>query len=127
MNISTLLEKTNTQRIYLLSFRIRNVFNLSKTIKETFKDDPPLLKKEYELAEDISESINKICISDAHTHIERLVFPAFEVREKKTGKTTIAFWHQRIHGYWTFKIYGGDSRYVYPDGVYIRHLRMINR
>ncbi len=119
-----LIKETKTQRYYQLNFDIHHCFGPSKTIKELFASDKINLLDDYELAENISKSINKICISDAHTHIERLVFPAFNVREKKTGKIILSHRCNQIDGYVTFMTRGGDSLSVHPDEVYVRHLRM---
>lgn len=124
-----LVKDTGNQRYYELPFKIKKHFGVGKekTIFEMWNDDPIKLNPEYELAEDISESINKICISVAHTHIERLVFPAFNARNKKTGEIHLCHRNNTIDGKLTFMIYGGSNNAVYPDGVYIRHLRLNNQ
>ena len=118
-----LIEKTSSkQRIYQLDFKIYRYAN--GTIKDFFKNNLRL-KPEYEL-DDYSEYIDKVCISDANSHIERLCFPAFFVKNKLTGEQTVTFITIPIAGYFTFKIHGGDPKLVYPDMVYIRYLRRLN-
>ena len=123
---ATLIKDTIRQRYYQLNFRIRNVYGSSKTIADVFKGDPIKLVDGYELAEDVSESIDKICVSDAHTHTERLVFPVFNIRNKQSGEVMPIHRCNKIDGRWTFMTHGGDSESVYPDEVYIRHLKKVN-
>jgi hypothetical protein len=125
----TLIKDTGEQRYYQLGFKIKKVGSNhpGKTIQKIFKVDPVKLTDEYELAEDISESVDKVCVSDAHTHVERLVFPAFYIRDKTTGEKKLIHRCNSIDGIVTMMIYGGDESAVYPDETYLRHLRMINR
>jgi hypothetical protein len=116
-----LIKQTATQRYYQLDFKIK-VYGKNQLIKDLDLNAIEFYP-DYELAEDLSESINKVCVSDANTHIERLVFVAFSVRNKTTGEITFAHRCDRIDGKWTFKICGGDPDSVYDDRVYIRHLR----
>lgn len=66
------------------------------------------------------EGVSLIAVSDAVTHIERLVFPAF-VFEGEYHPMNI-----NIDGRPTLMFEGGDIRHVHPDEVYMRHLCMIN-
>ena len=68
-----------------------------------------------------SEGIDIICISDANTHTERLVFPA----HIKDGEPKILDYLQ-IDGKMTFMIYGGDDESIYNDYTYIKHLAILN-
>ena len=52
-------EKIN-QRYYEVDFKIKNCFGICKTIKELFDGEELKFKDEYELAEDVSEYINKV-------------------------------------------------------------------
>jgi hypothetical protein len=72
---------------------------------------------------------NKIvCISDANTHTERLVFIGAKVINTETNITNYTIWSMfEIDGKMTFLTTGGDKNSVYPDEVYLRHLRMLNR
>ena len=127
-----LLQTNPTNRIYQLDFKVKRVLiggfisaRRIVNIGDVFKEDPIKLKPEFEFAEDISESIDKICISDAHTHTERLVFPVFMCRNKETGEEGLTWRCNNIAGRLTMMIHGGDSKAVYPDRVYIRYLRII--
>ena len=124
-----LIKSTPKQRYYQLDFKIKNCFSngVPTTIESIFKNDPIKFREGFELAEDISEYIDKICISDANTHIERLVFPAFNIRNIETGEITLCHRCNKIDGYNTFMIHGGDINSIWDDKVYIRHLRMANK
>ena len=125
-----LLKQNTQQRYYQLNFRIKKYKRTPKkvsTIVDLWKDDPINLLPEYELAEDITESVDKICVSDAHTHVERLVFPAFYVRNKETNEVELCHRNNQIDGKLTMMIHGGSEKDVCPDEVYIRHLRRINK
>ena len=121
-----LIKKTDKQRYYQLDFKIINTYGYFKTIPEIWEAVPIKLVEYWELAEDISAGVDKICVSDARAHIERLVFPAFYVRNKNTGETRLTHRNNTIDGKHTMMIHGGDYRHVYEDKVYVRHLRMIN-
>lgn len=62
-----------------------------------------------------------VVISDAHTHIERLVFPGIKVEDD-----VYAWNFDDIGGKHTMMIDGGDPDSVYPDEVYIRRLAQLN-
>lgn len=62
-----------------------------------------------------------IAISDANTHIERLAFVAEKFPDGYDILTVV------IDGKMTMSIHGGDSRAVYDDKVYLRHLGMLNK
>ncbi len=67
------------------------------------------------------DGAHAICVSDATTHIERVVFAA----ENFNG--TYSILRIQIDGKMTMMIHGGDSRAVYDDKVYLRHLGMLNK
>jgi len=75
--------------------------------------------------EDCSEEIDKIAISDANTHIERLVFPAFWIKNVETLERKVCWVLEQIDGKLTFIIHGGDYGSVYSPEVYIKHLRSV--
>jgi hypothetical protein len=66
-----------------------------------------------------------VVVSDANTHIERLVFPAWEINPVRSDMPVI-FIRDTIAGVNTFMIHGGDSRAVKPDKVYLRMLARAN-
>ena len=129
-----LIKRTNSQRFYQLDFKVKigssSFFMFGSTkvdIRKLFEANPILFKGEYELAEDVLGGIDKICISDSHTHTERLVFPAFNIRNKNTGEVMLSHRNNNIDGRHTMLIHGGDDNAVYDDKVYVRHLRILNR
>jgi len=123
-----LIKSGSSFRMYQLDFKVKKIFGVGvSTIKDLWKADPLKFQKGYELAEDVADSVNKICISDAHTHVERLVFPAFNVRDKTTGEVFVGTRCNTIDGKTTMMIFGGDINSVHSDETYIRHLRVANR
>lgn len=80
-------------------------------LKEKFKDC---------ILERLGNGVIYIAISDAHTHIERLAFPAFKFGEK------YVFICSDIAGKHTRLIEGGDPNSVYDDAVYLRLLAKLN-
>lgn len=95
------------------------------TIDDIIKFCKDRYKKEYNdcILERLGKGVQYVAISDAHTHIERLAFPAFA-----TGSSDIpySFMAISIAGKHTMIIYGGNKRKVHPDLVYLRRLAQIN-
>jgi hypothetical protein len=122
-----LIRTTESGRVqyYQLDFKIKNIKGICKTIEELFSKSPVKLVEGYELAEDISESIDKIAISDATTHAERLVFPAFWIKNINTGETKVIHKCDKIHGRHTMLIHGGDVSSMLQAEVYVRALKML--
>lgn len=119
--IAKLVKQTNEQRFYELSEPIYKGRRFGKDIDIAIevKESKEHIKPEYrDTVRD--DGCHIICISDAHTHIERLVFVA-EKFSFGYGRLGV-----QIDGCHTMMIHGGDSRYVYPDEVYLRHLGIIN-
>lgn len=65
-----------------------------------------------------------VAISDAHTHIERLVFPALNVT---FGDRSYPFISDDIGGEHTMLLEGGDPDSIHPDAVYLRRLAQLNK
>ena len=120
-----LIRKEEGLRYYQLDFKVSKIDR--GTIEEIMSVDPVNVNPKYEIIDDISKSIDKICISDAHTHIERLVFPAFYVRNKETGEIFVSHRLNNIAGKLTMMSLGGDVNMIYKDEVYVRYLRILNR
>ncbi len=123
---ATLVHNNGRQRFYSLSEPIAkgmSLFGPCDVMEDIKRYISERIKPEYK--EDVLDSFKDGCkmiaVSDAHTHIERLVFPAF-VRDN--GEHCILT--NEIDGKHTFMIDGGDPRSVYPDAVYLRHLCIIN-
>ena len=119
---ATLVDKTMHQRFYELSEPIykgkgiRGIVDIVTEIKEFVeKRINPEYKKYIR-----TDGCHIICVSDAHTHTERLVFAA-EIFPFGYGRID-----PQIDGKHTFMIHGGDSNSIYADEVYLRHLGMIN-
>ena len=121
-----LIKETSRQRYYQLDFKITkgNRGNISDIL--TNDNDPINFEEPWEMGEDLNKGIDKICVSDARTHCERLVFPAFNVRNKETGEIMVAHRNNQIAGCWTMKIHGGDANTMRPDEVYVRYLKRLN-
>jgi len=81
------------------------------------------LNEPWVMDEDCSVSIDKIAISDAFTHKERLVFPAFWIKNTVTGERKVCWVLSQIDGRWTYLSAGGDSRTMHRPEIYARHLR----
>ena len=83
------------------------------------------VRPEYELLD--TDECTYVCVSDAHTHIERLVFGAGRYRHRETGEIIYGPYSMlHMAGYWTFKIHGGSHDAVWPDKVYLRQLSILN-
>jgi len=80
------------------------------------------LKEQYKRFH--TESIEYVAVSDAHTHIERLLFVAMPINDDKTQFSCLSGGH--LDGKHTFMIHGGNSRAVHPDKVYLRRLASAN-
>lgn len=117
-----LVSTNNTQRYYELSspiYKGRRCDNNVDIIAELEECKEKRMKPEYKHLLR-TDGCHIICVSDAYTHIERLVFVG-EKFPAGYGRTSI-----QIDGSHTMRIHGGDERSVYPDEVYLRHLGMIN-
>lgn len=85
----TLIKDTEHKRIYRLPFKVRYFKRPGDkkihTISEIFNDDIELeLPKTFQIIDD-TDAIDKVCISDANNHKERLVFPVIYVIDRLTG------------------------------------------
>lgn len=113
------------QRFYKLNRKIKNGIYFGKHVdipKDTAETN---FKEEYKYLTDLSkDGVDVICISDAHTHIERLVFAGVEYMDK--GKVCYSRYSTVIDGKNTFLIDGGSYDSVYEPCVYIRHLARLN-
>lgn len=113
--IAKLVSTNNTQRYYELSspiYKGRNFGNDVDIVAEFEECKGKRMKPEYKHLLR-TDGCHIVCISDAHTHIERLA--------SGYGRTSV-----QIDGSHTMRMNGGDERYVYLDEVYLRHLGKIN-
>lgn len=112
-------------KVYQLDFNVKNCVSLSKTIAERKLNETKFING-FVLDEDCSESINKIAVSDATTHYERLVFPAFWIKNPETGERKVCWTLDQIAGNWTMMILGGDEDSMLSAEEYISQLKEIN-
>lgn len=92
------------------------------SIDETIESYMPRIKEKYKecIASRKGKGVEYVAISDAHTHVERLAFPAFKIDEK------YGFLGDDIAGKHTYLSEGGDPNSVHEDAVYLRFLAKIN-
>lgn len=124
---ASLIEDNGTQRFYKLSHPILKGY-IPLVGKQTDISADLLASKERDFKEEYKhecpEACEIICISDAHTHSERLVFVGMEYLyngKKILGRTKV-----QIEGCHTMSIHGGDKRSMKPDAVYLRRLASLN-
>lgn len=124
---ATLVHKTATQRWYELSEPIhKGICDIMGPIEDiTFEALRCLKSLGTELCEEyehcFASGCHCVCISDAHTHKERLVFPG--VYSAQHGFNCLPC---NIDGKHTMMSEGGDPTAVYDDEVYLRHLCKLN-
>lgn len=118
-----LVYKDNLKRYYKLNHKLTKGTNrlLGKTfdINEALIEEFKRVKDEYKHGMP-TNGVDLIAVSDARSHIERLVFPAIQF-DGNYGHTM-----SNIEGQHTMMIHGGDERTVRPDYVYIRLLAKLN-
>lgn len=133
-----LVHTTDKQRFYKLN-RIIDKFPRQIDLDKEIDNSIKRIKDEYKevltpILGGCKNGVDVICVSDAHTHIERLVFAGCEfVKDGETSYMPISMVH--IDGKLTFLTYGGSYDAVYDDVVYLRHiasknglvLKMINK
>ena len=110
-------------RIYSLPRKVKyyTSWGEKRDIRERLVDMK--LKPEFEISEDaITEGIDMIAVSDAHTHAERLAFPAFYCLNKETREKHINWDFTQMSGRMTMMIHGGSYSSFKEDKVYIRHI-----
>ena len=115
-----LVHKTEFQRIYELNQVLtKGCTRLSEDIKRAIIEDKKRTNPKYKDCV-MEDGAHFICVSDARTHFERLVFVAADFG---TFYSRIGV---KIDGALTFMTHGGDKSSVKPDEVYIRRLAMAN-
>lgn len=115
----TLVKEESNRKYYQCSellVKSANKFDIIKDIINSFIE---------RLEDGYSKYVNPngleyICISDAHTHTERLVFPAFKLED------TLLINHLHIAGDMTMMICGGDDSLVYEPEHYFKQLAEAN-
>lgn len=119
-----LIKKTNTQRFYKLSHKLKKGISTLRG-KEIDLIEEMTISKEKDFKPDYKKfcpinGVDIICISDATTHLERLVFAGCDYGDD-IGRTRV-----QIDGCFTMMTHGGDKSSMKPDYVYIRRLAKIN-
>ena len=115
------------KRVYKLNFKVRQFKRPGGslgTVKELFSGDIWLPR--HLVIIDDTEAIDKVCISDANDHVERLVFPIVYAIDKRTGKKCLFINYLNIDGYMV-PLGGDNTNTIHKDEVYLRHLRMLNK
>lgn len=115
------------KRVYKLNFKVRQFKRPGgglSTIKELF--DYNIGLPSHLVIIDDTEAIDKVCISDANDHIERLVFPIVYAIDKRTGNKCLFINYLNIDGYMV-PLGGDNTNTIHKDEVYLRHLRMLNK
>ena len=123
--IAKLVLDNGQQRFYELSHKITkgisvlrgkefDLIEALKTSKE--KDFKPEFKHLCPM-----DGFDLICVFDAHTHFERLVFGAIRLSDNEIDRTRV-----QIDGCHTFMIHGGSKSAMKPDYVYLRRLAKVN-
>ncbi len=124
-----LVHSTGTQRFYKLN-RTINKFPRQIDLENEIDFSIPRIKDEYKeiltpILKKCKEGVDVICVSDAHTHIERLVFAGCEFMKNDTLEyMPISMVH--IDGKLTMMIHVGSYDAVYGDTVYLRHIAAKN-
>lgn len=119
--------ETGRVRVYKASKPLQN-----KADGKQYREEPKIFKlysnKERTETKDVefSNIFDYVVVSDAHTHTERLAFPAWEYEPLLPDGIPYMWENDTIAGYHTFMTHGGDSEAVYPDKVYLRMLAKAN-
>lgn len=120
---ATLIYSTENQRYFKLNQKITRGYCTFKGVRdfreELLDERDTQVKEEYREIYP-SDGFDIICISDANTHLERLVFGACVINEKPSRS------HVQIEGKTTFMIYGGNRQSMKADEVYLRRLAQWN-
>lgn len=98
----------------------RGEFSISRSLNDLYDRLFPKYKESAEKYRK-SDSCYYVAISLAHTHVEKLAFPAIKINENE-----FTFIGDDIAGKHTFITSGGDPSTIYADEVYLRFLAGIN-
>lgn len=119
----TLIRETRNQRMY------KSDVEITKFPNPRFDWDKEIELARVCLRQGVSMLEDKcfyVVVSDATTHIERLVFAGMRY-EMHNGEEIVAPASMlQISGYHTMMIHGGDTESVRPDEVYLRQIAILN-
>ena len=115
-----LVKDYGKQKFYELSSPIKKgrYFYKDVDIENSLREEFRNVSDKYK--ESFSRECKIICVSDAHTHIERLVFAGHRKGDE------FYFSHTVICGVNTMMINGGDITKIYDINVYLRFLGRLN-
>lgn len=123
--VSTYRSGGGVQRFYKLSKPISKFTNGLNTIEEELNETKKKLEPKWScLIPDGASDWDIICISDAHTHSERLVFLGCRLENNDPPYSRLNSLH--LDGTLTMMIHGGNARKMHPDKVYLRRLAAAN-
>lgn len=119
----TLVQENSNQRMYKSDVEINKFPNPRFDWDSELEYGRSRLKEGVEMLED---KCHYVIVSDAKTHIERLVFAGMRYKlasgEEVIGPVSML----QITGYHTMMIYGGDPSSILPDEVYLRQISILN-
>jgi len=119
-----LIKENHHQRFYKFSTQLTKGVRLGEKINlidEMVNERKVNLKPEYQYLITEGQGVDVICISNATTHIEKLVFAAIKFSDGEYARTRL-----HIAGKMTFMITGGCEKELYKDEVYLRYLCKLN-
>jgi len=119
-----LVHQTDRQRFYESDVEITKFPNERFDLEKEVAYGKSRLKEGVEM---LNEKVFVVCISDAHTHLERLVFAATKYKLPNGEITYGPMSMLQIDGSHTMMIHGGDARSMKPDEVYLRRIKMFNK
>ena len=124
---ATLIHNNGRQRFYRLSEPITKgcsdlggECNIAENVTKLLPRLQMTDEEREAVARDYSCGCTLVGISDAHTHVERLAFPAIAVGG------VYGILPDDIAGKHTMMIHGGDVRSIYNDATYLRYLCRLN-
>lgn len=121
-----LVQDIGNQRFYKVDFDIKKGTALGSRevdVKKEWSEFYDTIKEEYSHNFKKDKVPNIVCISDAKTHIERLVFLGCYIPELETH----AWVNVQIGGEHTMMINGGNAETIRDDIVYLRRLKQLNK
>ena len=118
-----LVHENARQRFYKSNTEIK-VFPIDNfNWDEELKSSKSNLKEGWSM---IDDKCFYVCVSDASTHIERLVFAAGRFQCNDGSIEYGRYSSSHIDGNMTFMTYGGNPDLVKDDLVYLRHISIKN-
>lgn len=118
-----LVKKTERQRFYKSDVAIKKFPYKSFDWEKEITLSRSRLKQGIEL---IDDECFYVCVSDAHTHTERLVFACGRYVDDVGVEDIAPYSMLHIAGAMTMMIHGGDSNSVRADEVYLRQISILN-